>query len=447
MKALSEMPREAPTLAPVPLDEDEVRKRRMPRWAWVVGVLVVAALVVFWRVRAARQADVITYETTPAEARKLMAKVTATGTVAALVTVQVGSQVSGRIQELFVDYNSQVKKGQVIARIDPQLVQAALDRAKANMMAARANLQKARVNADVAKKQAARSKELRAQQFISQSELETAESAAASGQAEVTAAEGSVAQAQAALNEAEVNLKYTTIVSPTDGIVISRSVDVGQTVAASLQAPVLFTIAEDLRKMQINTSVSEADVGKLQPGMKASFTVDAYPGENFQGVIRQIRNEAITVQNVVTYLAILDVPNPELKLKPGMTANVTIVTQEKDQALSVPNTALRFRPAPPPGAPAQPVPPAAKGTRTVYVLRRQEGEKPQPAPVSVRTGMTDGTYTEVVEGELKSGDRVITAANSPAGSTAPATPTGASPLGGGSGGGRGGGGGMRRGGF
>ncbi|RKH05872.1 efflux RND transporter periplasmic adaptor subunit, partial [Corallococcus sp. CA053C] len=355
MKALSEMPREAPALAPVPLDEDEVRKRRMPRWAWVVGVLVVAALVVLWRVRAARQADVVTYETTPAEARKLMAKVTATGSVAALVTVQVGSQVSGRIQELFVDYNSQVKKGQVIARIDPQLVQAALDRAKANMMAARANLQKARVNADVAKKQAARSKELRAQQFISQSELETAESAAASGQAEVTAAEGSVAQAQAALNEAEVNLKYTTIVSPTDGIVISRSVDVGQTVAASLQAPVLFTIAEDLRKMQINTSVSEADVGKLQPGMKATFTVDAYPGENFQGVIRQIRNEAITVQNVVTYLAVLDVPNPDLKLKPGMTANVTIVTQEKDQALSVPNTALRFRPPPPPGAPAQAV--------------------------------------------------------------------------------------------
>ncbi|WP_233595620.1 MULTISPECIES: efflux RND transporter periplasmic adaptor subunit [Corallococcus] len=434
------MPREAPALAPVPLEEDEGRKRGVPRWAWILGVLVVAALVVFWRVRASRQADVITYETAPVESRKLMAKVTATGTVAALVTVQVGSQVSGRIQELFVDYNSEVKKGQVIARIDPQLVQAALDRAKANMTASRANLQKARVNADVAKKQAARSKELRAQQFISQSELETAESAAASGQAEVTAAEGSVAQAQAALNEAEVNLKYTTIVSPTDGIVISRSVDVGQTVAASLQAPVLFTIAEDLRKMQINTSVSEADVGKLQPGMKATFTVDAFPGEDFQGVIRQIRNEAITVQNVVTYLAILDVPNPDLKLKPGMTANVTIVTQQKDQALSVPNTALRYRPAPAPGAPAQAVQPAAKGSRTLYVLRRQKDAPPQPAPVSVRTGMTDGTYTEVVEGELKDGDRVITAANSPAGSTS-TPPAAASPVGGARGGG-----GMRRGG-
>ncbi|RYZ35271.1 MAG: efflux RND transporter periplasmic adaptor subunit [Myxococcaceae bacterium] len=443
MKALSEMPREAPALAPVPLEEDEGRKRGVPRWAWVLGLLVVAALVVFWRVRASNQADVITYETTPAEARKLTAKVTATGTVAALVTVQVGSQVSGRIQELFVDYNSEVKKGQVIARIDPQLVQAALDRAKANMTASRANLQKARVNADVAKKQAARSRELRAQQFISQSELETAESAAASGQAEVTAAEGSVAQAQAALNEAEVNLKYTTIVSPTDGIVISRSVDVGQTVAASLQAPVLFTIAEDLRKMQINTSVSEADVGKLQPGMKATFNVDAFPGENFQGVIRQIRNEAITVQNVVTYLAILDVPNPDLKLKPGMTANVTIVTQQKDQALSVPNTALRYRPAPAPGAPVQAVQPAANGSRTLYVLRRQEGQRPQPTPVSVRTGMTDGTYTEVVEGELKDGDRVITAANSPATSTS-TTPAGASPVGGARGGP--GGGGMRRGG-
>ncbi|WP_415835240.1 efflux RND transporter periplasmic adaptor subunit [Corallococcus soli] len=436
------MPREAPALAPVPLEEDEVRKRRVPRWAWVLGLLVVVALVGFWRVRAARQADVITYETATAEPRKLMSKVTATGTVAALVTVQVGSQVSGRVQELFVDYNSEVKKGQVIARIDPQLVQAALDRAKANMTAARANLQKARVNADVAKKQAARSKELRAQQFISQSELETAESAAASGQAEVTAAEGSVAQAQAALNEAEVNLKYTAIVSPTDGIVISRSVDVGQTVAASLQAPVLFTIAEDLRKMQINTSVSEADVGKLQPGMKATFNVDAFPGEAFQGVIRQIRNEAITVQNVVTYLAVLDVPNPELKLKPGMTANVTIITQQKDQALSVPNTALRYRPASAQGAPAQAGQPAgAKGSRTLYVLRRQEGQPPQPAAVSVRTGMTDGTYTEVVEGELKDGDRVITAENVPAGTASP-TPAGASPVGGG---GRGGG--MRRGPF
>ncbi|MBN8230433.1 efflux RND transporter periplasmic adaptor subunit [Corallococcus macrosporus] len=444
MKALSEMPREAPALAPVELEEDEGRKRGVPRWAWILAILVVAGAGVFWRMRAGSDADAVTYDTTPAEARKLMAKVTATGTVAALVTVQVGSQVSGRIQELMVDYNSQVKKGQVIARIDPQLVQAALDRAKANMTAARANLQKARVNADVAKKQAVRSKELRAQQFISQSELETAESAAANGQAEVTAAEGSVAQAQAALNEAEVNLKYTTIVSPTDGIVISRSVDVGQTVAASLQAPVLFTIAEDLRKMQVNTSIAEADVGKLQPGMKATFTVDAFPGETFNGVIRQIRNEAITVQNVVTYLAVIDVPNPDLKLKPGMTANVTIVTQQKDQALSVPNTALRYRPVPSPNAPT-PAQPAPAGMRTVYVLRRQPEQKPQPVAVNVRTGMTDGTFTEVVEGELKAGDRVITAANSPAGATpsSPA-PSGASPLGGGGGRGMGGG---RRGGF
>ncbi|WP_434301549.1 efflux RND transporter periplasmic adaptor subunit [Corallococcus exiguus] len=446
MKALSEMPREAPALAPVELDEDEGRKRGIPRWAWVLAILVVAGAGVFWRMRAGNQADAVTYDTTPAEARKLTAKVTATGTVAALVTVQVGSQVSGRIQELMVDYNSQVKKGQVIARIDPQLVQAALDRAKANMMASRANLQKARVNADVAKKQAVRSRELRAQQFISQSELETAESAAANGQAEVTAAEGSVAQAQAALNEAEVNLKYTTIVSPTDGIVISRSVDVGQTVAASLQAPVLFTIAEDLRKMQVNTSIAEADVGKLQPGQKATFTVDAFSGETFEGVIRQIRNEAITVQNVVTYLAVIDVPNPDLKLKPGMTANVTIVTQQKDQALSVPNTALRYRPVPSPDAAAQaPAQQAPAGMRTVYVLRRQPEQKPQPVAVNVRTGMTDGTFTEVVEGELKAGDRVITAANSAAGATPSAAPSGASPLGGG-GGGRGMGGG-RRGGF
>ncbi|MET0406654.1 MAG: efflux RND transporter periplasmic adaptor subunit [Cystobacter sp.] len=391
------------------------------------------------------------FEQAPVQRRSVEARVSATGTLSALVTVQVGSQVSGRIQEILVDFNSSVKKGQVIARIDPQLLQAALERSKANLMSARAGVQRARVEANNAKLQADRARTLRAQQFIAQADLDTAEATAQSAQAQVTSAEAALAQAQAAQNEAEVNVRYATIVSPTDGIVISRSVDVGQTVAASLQAPTLFTIAEDLRKMQVDTSVSESDVGRLQDGMPTTFTVDAWPGLTFDGVIRQIRNAAQTVQNVVTYDAVIDVKNPEMKLKPGMTANVNIVTARAENVLTVPNAALRFRPpsfaqgggprsqggqgggegGQAPAAP-QALPP---GTRLVFVLR--EG---RPTPVRVKAGVTDGSYTEV-EGELNEGDPVITAMNTPG--AAPASGSGAGPGqrqggGGGLGGGRGG---------
>ncbi|HEY0092727.1 MAG TPA: efflux RND transporter periplasmic adaptor subunit, partial [Archangium sp.] len=375
-------------------------------------------------------------------------RVTATGTVSALVTVQVGSQVSGRLQEILVDFNSPVKKGQVIARIDPQLLQAAVERARANLTAARANVQRARVEAENSRRQAERSKSLRDQQFISQSELDTAESAAQVSQAQVTSAEASLAQAQAALNEAEVNLRYATIVSPTDGIVISRSVDVGQTVAASLQAPTLFTIAEDLRKMQVDTSVAESDVGRLQDGMRATFTVDAWPGVAFEGVIRQIRNASQTVQNVVTYDAVIDVANPELKLKPGMTANVTFVTARSEDTLTVPNAALRFRPPEPPEGAARQGPGVGgsgaqggagtwekptPGTKTVFVLR--EG---RPRPVRVKPGVTDGSYTEV-EGELREGDQVITALAAGAQGAQPSQGAGAGQRLGGGGGRSGGG--------
>jgi HlyD family secretion protein len=373
--------------APRPVSAEPRKQSHLPaRWGWWLAAVIASAL-------------------TPVERRSIEAKVTATGTLSALVTVQVGSQVSGRIQEILVDYNSPVKKGQVIARIDPQLYQAAVERSRASVLVAKANLQKAKVEAENARRQAARSKELRDKQFIAQAELETAEASAASAQTQVASAEASLSQAQAALNEAEVNLKYTTIVSPTDGIVISRSVDVGQTVAASLQAPTLFTIAEDLRKMQVDTSVGEADVGRLQPGMRATFTVDAYPGEHFEGTIRQIRNAAQTVQNVVTYDAVIDLENPELKLKPGMTANVTVITAQRQDVIAVPNAGLRFRPAatPPTGSPAPTAAPKPGG-KTLFVLR--EG---RPNPIPVKTGLTDGSVTEVVEGELHEGDRIITA--------------------------------------
>lgn len=396
--------------APVPLDE-ELNGRRPRRWVWGLLALVVVVLgVVAWRARSGSGAPADVFETAKVAPQDITAKVTATGTLSALVTVEVGSQVSGRIQEILVDFNSEVKKGQVIARIDPQLAQSALERARANVIAAKANLQKAKVEAENARLQAERARALREKQFISQSEADTAEASAKSAEAQVAASQGALAQAQASFNEAEVNLRYTTIISPTDGIVISRSVDVGQTVAASLQAPTLFTIAEDLRKMQVNTSVAEADVGRLEPGMRATFTVDAWPGERFEGVVRQIRNAASTVQNVVTYDAVIDLENPALKLKPGMTANVTIITAERKGVLAVPNAALRFRPPARQGeasaqgggaarAPAQ----AEDGSRTLWVLR--EG---RPRPVRVRLGLTDGSMTEVVSGELREGDAVIT---------------------------------------
>ncbi|HEX5746567.1 MAG TPA: efflux RND transporter periplasmic adaptor subunit [Archangium sp.] len=422
MRSTTELPRreeQSPPLQPRSLPVEDTRRWHLPaRWPLWLGVIAVVVAAGVWLLEPKAKDPAASFETAAVQRRDVESRVTATGTVSALVTVQVGSQVSGRIQEILVDYNSPVKKGQVIARIDPQLLQAAVERSRANLIAARANVQKARVEADNSRRQAERSKTLRDQQFISQSELDTAESAAQVSQAQVTSAEAALAQAQAALNEAEVNLRYATIVSPTDGIVISRSVDVGQTVAASLQAPTLFTIAEDLRKMQVDTSVAESDVGRLQDGMRATFTVDAWPGVNFEGVIRQIRNASQTVQNVVTYDAVIDVANPELKLKPGMTANVTFVTAHRENVVTVPNAALRFRPpAPPEGAAPQgpgvggagaPNGPGAfekpaPGTKTVFVLR--DGK---PRPVRVKPGVTDGTYTEV-EGELREGAQVITA--------------------------------------
>ena len=405
MRPVTELLRreEVPAL-PRPALAEPARHSHLPRyWPWWLAVLVAVAMAGTWWVRRTPAEPAAAFETAPVERKDIVSRVTATGTLSALVTVQVGSQVSGRIQELSVDYNSMVKKGQVIARIDPQLYQAAVERARANVLMSKANLQKARVEAQNARAQERRSKELADKELISQAEHDTAEATAESAQTQVASAEAALAQAQASLNEADVNLKYTTIVSPTDGIVISRSVDVGQTVAASLQAPTLFTIAEDLRKMQVDTSVGEADVGRLVPGQHATFTVDAYPGERFEGTIRQIRNAAQTVQNVVTYDAVIDVQNAELKLKPGMTANATIVTDQKQDVLSVPNAALRFRPSPAPTAPAAPTA-NPDGGRTLYVLRDN-----QPVPTHVKLGLTDGSMTEVKEGDLHPGDRVITA--------------------------------------
>ncbi len=360
-----------------------------------------------WRWHAAGPAP-STLETAEVDRGSVVAKVTATGTLSALVTVQVGSQVSGRIAALYADYNSRVEKGQLVAKIDPQLFEAAVEQARASFVAAQGNLAKSRAQAVDAARQAARARALAEQKLVAQADADTAQSAADAAGAQVQASDGGVAQARAALHQAQVNLAYTRIVSPTSGVVISRSVDVGQTVAASLQAPTLFTVAEDLAKMQVDTSVGEGDVGRIRPGMPATFTVDAYPGEVFRGAVRQVRNSPQTVQNVVTYDAVVDVSNPELKLKPGMTANVTFVHARRDDAVRVPNAALRFRP--PQGAPAFAVPAAgpgaaapASGTKIVWALRMG-----RPTAVRVRPGISDGSVTEVLEGELRPGDLVVT---------------------------------------
>src|SRR6188768_1044919 len=321
----------------------------MRKSVWIVlGLLVVTAggLGIWkWRQRAAASA-VPRYDTVAVDRGPIVAKVTATGTLSALVTVQVGTQVSGRIKQIFVDFNSPVKKGQVIAKIEPALFQAALESARANFLAGQGTVTKLEAQAENARLQFERAEALFERKAIAQADLDTARATMRAANGDVVAARSNLAQAKASLNQAQVNLDYTTIVSPTTGVVISRSVDVGQTVAASLSAPTLFLIAEDLTKMQVDTSVAEADIGKLKPGMDATFTVDAYPQKMFKGKIRQIRNAPQTQQNVVTYDAVIDVGNPGLELRPGMTANVTFIYDHRDSALRVANTALRFQPPP-----------------------------------------------------------------------------------------------------
>jgi len=385
-----------------------------------------------------------TYRTVKLDRGGIVAQVNATGTLSAHVTVQVGAQVSGRIAELDADFNSSVKKGQVIARLDPELFKAALAQSHANTIQASGVLAQAKATLDKDKKVSERAKQLHDEGLMSQQDFDNAMSQIAIDQAAVAAQAGQVEQSRAQERQGEINLAYCTIYSPIDGTVISRSVDVGQTVAASLQAPVLFTIAEDLHKMQVDTNVTEGDVGKLKDKMRATFMVDAYPNERFVGTIQQIRNAATTVQNVVTYDAVIEVENTELKLRPGMTANAKITYDRREDALRVPNAALRFHPppalaasasaalaaVPPPvtsssaspgeharhhgassAAPegsASPRPhrghgaPADPTVKVIWVMRGA-----QPVPVVVHVGLTDGTNTEVVSGEVQEGDEVV----------------------------------------
>lgn len=340
---------------------------------------------------------VLKYKTDKITRGDLVSTVTASGTVNAVTTVLVGTQVSGTIQKIFVDFNSLVKKNQLIAQIDPSAFNAQMGQAKANLFSAKANLEKSEAALLDSKRVYDRNSELFHQNLISKSDLDTSETNFLSAKAQVGVAKAAIAQAEAALNLAETNLKYTQIVSPVDGIVVSRNVDVGQTVAASFQTPTLFNIAQDLTKMQIDTSVSEADIGKVKFSQPVEFTVDAYPDVIFKGAVFEIRNAPIIVQNVVTYDVVVKVDNGELKLKPGMTANVSLIIASKRNVLRISNAALRFSPAD--------LKKGGGGDNSVgaWIL---ENEKPKR--IKIVTGITDGSFTELMSGDLKEGGEVIT---------------------------------------
>jgi HlyD family secretion protein len=389
-------------------------RRRVWRIAAAIVVACCLSTTAVWRHVAGPERAAVPYRTAPVVRRDLLGRITATGTVSALVTVQIGTQVSGRIEKLNADFNSTVSKGQLVATLDSQLFEAAVQQAQANSLLAKAALSSALATSSNADQQAARSRKLHDKALASETDLDNAEASAASARASVEGAKASVAQAAAQLHQARINLSYTRIVAPIDGVVISRNVDVGQTVAASLATPTLFTVAQDLTKMQVDANVAEGDVGRLRNGMPTYFTVDAFPDERFFGSVRQIRNAPTTHQSVVSYDAVIDVENGDLRLRPGMTATVTFVYAESRDALAVPSAALRFRPAQ-----QTLVAPRAPGAKTLWTPCAGALQ-----PVVVQTGLADGAFTEVLGGALHEGDEVVV--HDPVGS-APAAPR--APLG------------------
>src|SRR5205823_9516592 len=333
----------------------------LPSKKWLSIAVIVVGVVLF-AAFSLNKKDKVQYFTQPVEKGDIREVVEATGTISAVTTVQVGSQVSGTINKLYVDFNSKVKKGQVIAELDKSLfegtllsAQADLANARANLIAAKANLQKAQATAVQARADYQRISGLAKEGVMSQQQLDTAKAAADTADAQVDASKAQVTQAaaqvqqkEAAVTVAQTNVNYTVIHAPVDGVVVARNVDVGQTVAASLQAPTLFVIAQDLTKMQVYTSTDESDVGMIKVAQPVTFKVDAFPKDTFRGRVDQIRMNATTVQNVVTYTTVVDFDNPELKLFPGMTAYVTIPVATATNVLKIPNGALRYKPDLPP---------------------------------------------------------------------------------------------------
>lgn len=426
-----------------------------------IGAIVAAVGAGIYYYRSDVAAEAPTLNTAEVTKGDVVATVEATGTLEAVTTVEVGTQVSGTIKTLAADFNSQVRKGEVIARLDPSLFETQVAQEQATVSRLRAEVDRAGVLAADAKVKLGRARELAEKQLMARSDLDAAESTANAADASVKSAEAQLVQSQASLNQSQVNLSHTIIRAPIDGVVIARNVNVGQTVAASMQAPTLFIIAKDLAEMQVNASVDESDIGRIQVRQLVRFRVDAYPNEMFSGVVSQVRLQPVVEQNVVSYVTVIDVPNRDLKLKPGMTAAVTIETARTDDATKVPNAALRFRPtedvfaslnqkAPerrqrPQGDSAQgPRRDAGNAQRASAGARTPDATGPSDATrppdrgavwvldqgaikrVSVQAGISDGTQTAVVSDELTPGTRVVTGTSTPAAST-PAAPAG-SPL-------------------
>lgn len=335
------------------------------------------------------------YVTEPLEKRTITQIVEASGTINPVQTVSIGSQVSGQISAIYVDYNSEVKKGQLLAEIDTSLFEAQVNQAKATIDNARANLAKIQATTANDKLTLTRYRNLYKKGFIAKSELDLAESTYSADLAQIRSAQAQINQALASYSTAASNLRYTKITSPVDGVVVSRAVDVGQTVAASFQTPELFSVAQDLTQMQIEASVSEADIGKVKKDQNVEYTLDGYPDETFKGKVTQVRISPTTVSNVVTYSVIIDVENDELKLIPGMTANVSIITSKKENILCAKNAALKFTPN-------------TDGTGEKFnkqgIWLLADGK---PERVEIETGVNDDTYTEIISSRLKDGDMVI----------------------------------------
>ncbi len=370
-------------------------RRRRRRWPWVVLVLLVVAAVIGTQTRDRAMPE---YVTEAAREGSLTVLVTATGTLQPTNQVDVGSEVSGLLADVLVDYNDSVTEGQVLARLDTQTLEARVASSRASLAVAEASLQQAEATVTEAQAKAARSRELAARNIASQQQLETDVAAAQRAVAQTASAKAQVTAARAQLAEMETQLRKAVIRSPIDGVIISREVRPGQTVAASFQTPVLFKLAEDLRHMELHLDLDESDVGQVREGQQAQFRVDAYPGRAFEATITSVRYNPRTVNNVVTYETVLSVANPDLALRPGMTATADILVNQKDRALLVPNRALRF--LPPERAEAGES--ADDSGPRVWVVR--DGAA---VPVPVETGLTNGEMTEVTSGDVASGTQVI----------------------------------------
>ncbi|MEP6887868.1 MAG: efflux RND transporter periplasmic adaptor subunit [Nitrospirales bacterium] len=387
----------------------------MRKAIWILSVLAVAVAVGGYVFFSGERKSPVRYRSAPIQRGSIVSAVTATGSINPMTTVQVGSQVSGMIESLHADFNSSVTKGQVVARIDPFPYRAKRDQASANLANAKAVLIKAKVDLSQRKRELDRVQSLLKQDFVSQAEVDTALTAHEGAIATLAVSEAAVKQAAAALEAAELDVTYTVIRSPVDGNVISRQVEVGQRLSASFSIPTLFLIAEDLTQMQVDAAVSESDIGGMSIGKEATFTVDAYPGAQFQGRVRQVRNAPVSVQNVVTYDVVIGVENKDLRLKPGMTANVAIIVAQKDDVLKAPNAALRFTPAKseqPEGSGGQAVSTSeghsrghdgSSDARTVWKL----GASGDPEPIPVHVGISDGNMTEIITDGLTESDEVI----------------------------------------